>query len=193
MAHVARVTAALGLAALWLVAAPRVGAQRAVVRDDGEGAYALAIARTADSAIHRLDFYSTRAQLRAQMLFLAPRDTAVAIFFEIARRSSAAAQVVDETLERFERTRVPDDLHDLHATLLTALRAARGAADRLATAAQACEVDPSSVARCQTPFGAASSAVVGAYGRYLDARGRIARQILDTQTVLPAFVVSVRR
>jgi hypothetical protein len=161
--------------------------------DEREGAYALALARTADSAIHQLDFYSTRAQLRAQMLFLSPGDTAVAVFLEIARRGAAAAQVVDETAARFDVTPVPEDLRALHAQIRATLREARDAADRLASTAHACEIDPSSVSRCQTPFTAASSAVARAYSRYLEARARIARQITDTQTILPAFVVSVRR
>src|SRR5581483_9867806 len=110
-----------------------------------------------------------------QMMFLAPRDTAAAIFFEIARRSELAANGIDETASRFERTDVPSDLDALHHALLASLYAARSALDRLGGAAHACELDATSLSRCQTPFTSASSAVAEAYRRYLDTRARIAQ------------------
>lgn len=88
---------------------------------------------------------------------------------------------------------MPDDLHALHAALLGSIRSARGALDRLGAAAAACELDTTSMSRCQSPFTAASSAVAQAYARYLDVRGRIAAQVTDTQTTLPTFVLSARR
>jgi len=161
--------------------------------DRDEAEYALAVARVADRGIHHLDFFPARAQLRVQMIFLAPRDSAAAIFAEIERRSIDAGTAIDDISFRFEKTPVPDDLHVLHGALLTSLRSARAALDRLGIAASACERDPSSVSRCQTPITSASSAVAQAYSRYLDVRGRIASQVSDTRTTLPAFAVSSRR
>jgi hypothetical protein len=158
-----------------------------------ESAYASAIAHVADSAIRRLDFFPARAQVRAQMLLLTmPRDSAGAIFYEIARRSRDAAIGVDELMSRFEGTSVPDDLHPLHRELLAALRDARGSLDRLASSSTACQVDPAATTRCQSAFTAASSNVAKSYSRYLDVRRRIADQVQDTHTVLPEFVIAAR-
>lgn len=151
-----------------------------------EAAYAASIARVADSAIHRLDFFPARTQLRVQMLFMT-RDSANPVFSEISRRSLGAAMGVDEIASRFEGIRAPEDLRRLHADLVASLHAARTALDRLAASANACQVDVSSVQRCQSPFTAASSALGQAYKRYLDTRVKIKDQIIDTQTVLPDF------
>jgi len=152
-----------------------------------EAAYATSITRVADSAIHRLDFFPARSQLRVQMLFMTPRDSAGVLFVEIGRRSLGAAMVVDEIGSRFESVRAPDDLRQLHAQMVASLHAARSALDRLAASANACQYDVTSVQRCQAPFTAASSALGQAYKRYLETRVKIRDQIVDTQTVLPDF------
>ena len=154
-----------------------------------EAAYAVSITRVADSAIHRLDFFPARSQLRVQMLFMTAggRDSANPVFFEISRRSLGAAMVVDEVGSRFESIRAPEDLRRLHAELVSSLHAARAALDHLAASANACQLDVRSVQRCQSPFTAASSALGEAYKRYLDTRVKIRDQIVDTQTVLPDF------
>lgn len=152
-----------------------------------EAAYAISITRVADSAIHRLDFFPARSQLRVQMLFMSGRDSDNPVFVEISRRSLGAAMVLDDIGSRFEGIRAPEDLRRLHADLVSSLNAARTALDRLAASANACQVDVTSVQRCQAPFTSASSAVGQAYKRYLDIRLRIKEQIRDTQTVLPEF------
>ncbi len=157
-----------------------------------EAAYATSVAKVADSAIRRLDFFPARAQVRAQMLLLTPHDSAVAILSEITRRSRDAAQSLDEIAQHFESTSVPDDLGDLHRRLLAALRDAGTALTRLERASSACMIDPSSSTRCQGAFGSASSAVAQAYTRYLDVRAKIRDQITDTQTVLPEFRLANR-
>lgn len=155
-----------------------------------ETAYASSIVHVADSAIRRLDFFPARAQLRVQMLFLAPGDSAPLLFREVARRAADARDRLDDISSRFERTGVPEDLGALHHDLVGSLRSARTALDRLTASANACLVDATSVVRCQSPFTSASSAVGDAYRKYLDARAKIREQILDTQTLLPEFVVS---
>jgi len=157
-----------------------------------EAAYAVSIARVADSAIRRLDFFPARAQLRVQLLFVGPRDSTAVLFAEISRRSLAAAMSVDEISSRFEQSKVPEDLGSLHGELVSSLHAARTALDHLSSSANACQVDPTSVLRCQTPFTSASSALSSAYDRYLKARGKIRDQVADTQTVLPEFIVASR-
>jgi hypothetical protein len=151
-----------------------------------EAAYAVSIMHVADSAIHRLDFFPARSQLRVQMLFMTS-ESANPVFSEIGSRSLGAALVVDEIATSFEGIRAPDDLRRLHAELVSSLHAARAALDRLAASANACQVDVSSVQRCQSPFTAASSALGQAYKRYLDTRVKIKEQIADTQTLLPDF------
>ncbi|MDB4873850.1 MAG: hypothetical protein JWM41_296 [Gemmatimonadetes bacterium] len=176
--------------ALVALAAPavRATAQTPAAHDPAreEAVYAQSIIHIADSAIHRLDFFPVRAQVRIQMMFAA-RDSAGVLFFEIARRSEGAALVVDDIVSRFAGVRAPDDLRAMHAELVGSLRAARAALDRLSAAAMACQADPSTVLRCQTPFTSASTALGKAYRRYLDARFKIRDQITDTRTVLPEF------
>jgi hypothetical protein len=180
-----------------LYAARTAGAQQRVERLDppgvDEAAYAASIANVADSAIHRLDFFPARAQLRVQMMFMSPSDSAVAVFYEVARRSNEAAYRVDDIASRFEATPVPDDLGALHADLVKALHAARSALDRLARSSAACQTNVTSIGRCQTPFTSASSAVAQAYKKYLTARAKIGDQIRDTHTVLPEFAVASGR
>lgn len=159
---------------------------------DREAAYATSVAKVADSAIRRLDFFPARAQVRVQMLLLTPHDSAVAIFAEITRRSRDAALSLDEIAQHFESTPVPDDLGELHRNLLSALRDARTALARLERASSACAVDLSSSTRCQGAFSSASSAVAQSYARYLDVRAKIREQITDTQTVLPEFRLAGR-
>jgi hypothetical protein len=121
------------------------------------------------------------------MLFLGRADSAAVVFAALSSRSMAAALDVDDGSGAFERTLVPGDLAPLHRQLVDALHAARGALDRLSRSADACAADASSLSRCQAPFTAASSALGQAYARYLDTRRRIADQITDTRTLLPAF------
>ncbi|MEP6495909.1 MAG: hypothetical protein ABJF01_24730 [bacterium] len=184
--------------AVWLVVAVAIGGAFAPIYAQAspttpvdaareEAAYASSITHVADSAIHRLDFFPARSQLRVQMLFMTPRDSASVLFVEIGRRSLGAAMVVDEIGSRFEGVHAPDDLRQLHAEMVSSLHAARAALDRLAASANACQFDLSSVQRCQAPFTSASSALGQAYKRYLDTRVKIRDQIVDTQTILPEF------
>jgi hypothetical protein len=182
--------ALLGWLSAMVVAASSAAAQRTSSDAAREAAYAVSVARIADSAIHRLEFFPARAQLRAQLLFLSSNDSTTAVFAELAKHSVASAQNVDEISARFERIDVPDDLHRLHGELVESLRAARSALDRLAASSTACEFDPTAVTRCQTPFASASSALSVAYRKYLDVRQRIAAQIVDTDTRLPTFVAT---
>lgn len=187
------------LAAMVVALAARVAPAQDAAREQSgeavrEAAYAQSIMLVADSAIHRLDFFPSRLQLRMQMLFLMPRDSTAALFAAIGARSLAEAVSVDDVSSAFERTPVPDDLHALHGQLITSLHAARGALAHLATASNACAVDATSVSRCQAPFTSASSALGKAYASYLDARRKIGAQITDTRTVLSAFTeASTRR
>jgi hypothetical protein len=190
MRHCARrVVAALLSAAGGMAALPSLAAGQATAAMDSasETAYARAITRIADSAMHRLDFFPARAQLRVQMLFLAAHDSVAPLFVEIGRRSEMAALRVDEIVSEFGSIRAPDDLRQMHVDLVASLNAARAALDRLGVSAMACQADVRSIARCQTPFTAASTALGVAYKRYLDTRGRIRDQIIDTRTVLPDF------
>jgi len=126
-------------------------------------------------------------------MFMTPSDSAVAVFYEVARRSSEAAYRVDDIVSRFETTRVPGDLGALHGELVKSLHAARSALDRLARSSAACQMDVTSIGRCQTPFTSASSALAQAYKKYLATRAKISDQIRDTQTVLPEFAVASSR
>jgi hypothetical protein len=186
----ARFVPAFVLGALLPLLAPVTS--RALAQNPTEGeaareeAYARSVTQIADSGIHRLDFFPVRAQVHVQMVFAA-RDSVGVLFLEIGRRSETAAMTVDDVVNRFAAIRPPGDLHALHAELLRSLRSARSALDRLSAAAMACQSDPSATLRCQTPFTSASTALSVAYTRYLDARGRIRKQITDTQTVLPEF------
>ncbi|MFI5229769.1 MAG: hypothetical protein ACHQWU_11920, partial [Gemmatimonadales bacterium] len=181
--------AAIGLA-LAIAAVPTLSGQSPGGEATREAEYALSIAQVADSAIHRLDFFPARFQLRAQMLFLGRADSAAVVFAALSARSMAAAVAVDDVSSDFERTLVPGDLGELHHELVGALHAARGSLDRLSRSANACAADASSLSRCQSPFAAASIALGQAYAHYLEARQRIANQIADTKTVLPAFVTA---
>jgi hypothetical protein len=189
-----QLASALGFATAIVTLAPSVRpvqAQGAPIAAAREAAYAARVSSVADSAIHRLDFFPSRAQLRLQLLFLAPPDSTAMVFGEIARRGTAAAQRVDEIAADFEQTPVPDDLTKLHADLVASLHAARSALDRLALSANNCLADATSITRCQTPLTGASSAVTQAYQRYLSTRARIREQIRDTRTELAKFSVRV--
>jgi len=186
--RVARVRSRAVLVALAVtLGAAAAGAQtpRDPVRD--EAVYARVIETVADSAIHRLDFFPARSQTRVQLLFLSANDSIAVLFADLGRRSLGAAVAVDEMIGRFATTGVPDDLHGLHAELISALGAARSALDRLAAASAGCQMAVSSMQRCQSPFTSASTALTTAYKRYLDARVKIREQIRDTQTDLPEF------
>lgn len=169
------------------LAAASLGAQtpRDAARDEAQ--YAKVIENVADSAIHRLDFFPTRSQTRVQLLFLSANDSVAVLFADLGRRSLGAALSVDELIGRLGSTVIPDDLHDLHTQLMSALSAARSALDRLAAASAGCQMAVSSMQRCQSPFTSASTALTDAYKRYLDARVKIREQIRDTQTELPEF------
>lgn len=156
-----------------------------LVRD--EAAYAATVTRVADSAIHWLDFFPVRSQVRVQMLFSVGRDSLSGMFDAIGARSALAANAVDEMMRRFGGVAAPSDLRELHADLMLALRDARVALDRLASSAGACRIDAHSVSRCQSPFASASSAVDRAYERYLATRVKIRDQVRDTETMLPDF------
>jgi hypothetical protein len=152
-----------------------------------ESAYARAVATLGDSAVHRLDFFPARAQLRVQLAFLDPRAASVVPFGALARLSADAAPAVADLADRLGGVAAPADLDALHASLRTALDDATAALTHLAAAATACAADAGSVARCQAPFTEASSRLARAYARYLDARRRVRDRITDTGTVLPAF------
>jgi len=183
-ATVSRVSSAT-LFALLAASAATAQTTRDPARD--EAVYARVIETVADSAIHRLDFFPARSQTRVQLLFLSADDSVAVLFAELGRRSLVAAVAVDGMIGRFGSAPVPDDLHDLHRDLMSALGAARSALDRLAAAATGCEMAVASVQRCQSPFTAASAALSEAYGRYLGARLKLREQIRDTKTELPEF------
>jgi molybdopterin-guanine dinucleotide biosynthesis protein A len=158
-----------------------------------ERVYASAVATLADSAIHRLDFFPARAQLRVQTAFLSAQSEATSVpFAELAAIGAAAALAIDEGAQRFKAVAVPADLTALHGALVSSLSAATRAADRLAAAASACQASMMSIERCQTPFAAASSRLLESYKAYLAARSKIGSQILDTQTHLAEFKVAAR-
>jgi hypothetical protein len=165
---------------------PRVeaGARDSVTQ---ERAYAVAVAAIADSAIHRLDFFPVRAQLRVQTAFLAPSSDLPVPFDDLAARSAAVAEEIDAAVERLSSVSVPADLKRLNAQLLGALKDATGASASLTTAAHACQFAIGSVERCQGPFSAASSRLSASYKRYVEARARIRAQVLDTDTHLAEF------
>jgi hypothetical protein len=175
------------VAASAVFGAASLGAQSApdLVRE--EATYAATITRVADSAIHWLDFFPVRSQVRVQMLFSAAPDSTSALFDALSRRSAAAATLIDDMMRQFGGVATPSDLRELHADLMLALRDARAALDRLSSSAGACRLDARSVSRCQSPFASASSAVDRAYARYLATRVKIRDQVRDTETVLPDF------
>lgn len=152
-----------------------------------EHAYAIAVRTIADSAIHRLDFFPARAQLRVQTAFLAASPEASVPFDELAQLSAAATVAIGVAAERFAGVAVPSDLKTLHVELVKALEGATQAGEHLTMAAQACQVSMASVDRCQVPFSSASSRVADSYKRYLAARSKIRAQVLDTDTHLPEF------
>lgn len=151
-----------------------------------ERAYAVAVGVIADSAVHRLDFFPTRAQLRVQAAFLMPSNDQLP-FDDLAARGDAASIAIDAALERFADIRVPDDLKSLNAELVNALRDAIKASANLTAAAHACQVSMVSINRCQVPFSSASSRLAASYKHYLGARAKIGAQVLDTDTHLPDF------
>lgn len=177
------------------VLAFRTAVAQAAPRDSvqDERAYAVAVAAIADSAIHHLDFFPERNQLRVQMAFLSsPNDPRAVPFTEIARTSASVAIAIDEGIQRFEMVVVPHDLQARHRELTKSLHAAATAADRLAVAANACSVFGASIQRCQTPFTGASTQLSNAYRDYLAIRAKIADQVLDTETHLVEFRVANR-
>ena len=151
-----------------------------------ERAYAAAIGVIADSAIHRLDFFPARAQLRVQAAFLFPSDDAVP-FDNLATHGDAASVAIDAALDRFSDVHVPDDLKALNAELVSALKDATRASANLTVAAHSCQVSMSSVNRCQVPFTSASSRLAASYKHYLDTRAKIGAQVTDTDTHLREF------
>lgn len=151
-----------------------------------ERAYAAAVGAIADSAIHRLDFFPARAQLRVQAAFLLPSDDAVP-FDNLAAHGDAASVAIDAALDRFSDIHVPDDLKALNAELVNALKDATRASANLTAAAHSCQMSMVSVNRCQVPFTSASSRLAASYKHYLDARAKIGTQVVDTDTRLVAF------
>ncbi|HEY4307524.1 MAG TPA: hypothetical protein VGM82_23825 [Gemmatimonadaceae bacterium] len=151
-----------------------------------ERAYAVAIGEIADSAIHRLDFFPSRAQLRIQAAFMLPSDDPVP-FDALASRGNAASAAIGLAVDRFTDVRVPDDLRKLNAELVNALKDANNASANLTAAAHVCETMMTSINRCQAPFTSASSRLAASYNRYLGARAKIGAQIVDTDTHLADF------
>jgi hypothetical protein len=151
-----------------------------------ERAYALAVGTIADSAIHRLDFFPTRAQLRIQAAFLLPSNDPVP-FDDLAGRGDAVSSAIGLALDQFTDIRVPGDLKGLNAELVNALKDATRASANLAAAAQLCQVAMASIDRCQAPFTSASSHLAASYKRYLGARAKIGAQVVDTDTRLVEF------
>jgi len=152
-----------------------------------ERAYAGAIATVADSAIHRLDFFPARAQLRVQTAFLIPSSEETVPFDDLAVRGDAASIQIDAAVERLATVRVPSDLHALNTQLVKSLKGATNAAVSLTAAAHSCHVSMASIDRCQVPFSAASSRVAESYKRYIEVRAKIRAQILDTDTRIDDF------
>ena len=74
-----------------------LGAQNAADLVREEAAYAATITRVADSAIHWLDFFLVRSQVRVQMLFSVGRDS-LADVDAIRAVSVLAASAVDEMM-----------------------------------------------------------------------------------------------
>ena len=189
-----RIAGGIAVLVAGVVALPAASAQVAP-RDsiEDERAYAIALAAIADRAIHRLDFFPARAQMRVQTAFLSsPNDSTAVPFAQIASISATAASAIEEDTQRFAGVVVPDDLKGLHRDLVNSLRAAISAADRLSQAAGSCRVSTVSVQRCQSPFTSASAKIATAYRDYLATRAKIAAQVLDTNTELIAFKVASR-
>jgi hypothetical protein len=185
-AHVRRASALVVGAAL--LAPIRVRAQEAsdsLARVEGE--YAVRLAAIGDAAIHRLDFFPAKAQLRLQMALADPRSLAGVPFRALADRASRAATALQDDADHFETVTPSEDLAPLHRALIDVLRNAGDAAAHLANAAAACEADRASDVHCATPIAAASSELARTYRRYIDVRRRIADQVTDTGTRLIAF------
>lgn len=151
-----------------------------------ERSYAVAVATIADSAIHRLDFFPGRAQLRIQAAFVLPSSDQVP-FDDLAARGNAATTAIGAALDRFREVRVPADLKALHRELVNALTDANRATANLTMAANACQGSMSSIDRCQVPFTSATSRLAASYNHYLGARAKIGAQIVDTDTHLAEF------
>lgn len=180
----------LGASSVATLAPPRLNTRAGDVVADSvsdERAYAVAIATIADSAIHRLDFFPGRAQLRVQTAFLSPTPDAAIPFDDLAARGNAASVEIDAAVERLSTAPVPHDLKELSTKLLGALKDATRASWSLTTAAHACGQSIASVERCQVPFSSASSRVAESYKRYVDVRAKIRSQVLDTDTHLDDF------
>jgi hypothetical protein len=152
-----------------------------------ERRYVAAVGTIGDSAIRRLDFFPTRAQLRVQTAFISSSNGTQVPFDDLASRSDAAAQAIDAAVERLAGVTVPRDLEALNAELVKALRDATRASASLTHAAYACQLSMSSVERCQVPFSGASTRLAKAYERYLGVRGRIREKVLDTDTHMTPF------
>lgn len=152
-----------------------------------ERAYAAAVATIADGAMHRLDFFPARAQLRVQTAFMAPAPDASIPFDDLATRGSAAAMEIDVAVERLAAVSVPGDLKALNTRLVNALKDATRASSSLTAAAHACQQSMTSVDHCQVPFSSASSRVAESYKHYIEARAKIRAQVLDTDTHLEDF------
>lgn len=189
LTRVVRAGVAIGWAPAFIICGAAVAqAQRGAVDNvAAEASYALTIARVADSAIHRLDFFPARTQVRIQMAFLSPGESNKVPFGTIHQRGTDAALIVDAMLQSLVGVAAPEDLVTLHKALLASLRDATHALNELSAAAAACDAAPISVQRCQVPFTSASSAVSEAYTHYLEARSKIAMQITDTGTRLAEF------
>lgn len=152
-----------------------------------ERRYVAAVGTIGDSAIRRLDFFPTRAQLRVQTAFISSSNGTQVPFDDLASRSDAAAQAIDAAVERLAGVTVPRDLEALNAELVKALQDATRASASLTHAAYACQLSMSSVERCQVPFSGASTRLAKAYERYLGVRGRIREKVLDTDTHMTPF------
>jgi len=169
---------------------PQLSVRAAEVSSDSiaeERAYAFAIATVADSAIHRLDFFPARAQLKVQTAFLTASSEATVPFDDLAARGDAASIQIDDAVERLASVRVPADLRGLNTQLVKTLKGATKATASLTAAAHSCQVSMTSVDRCQVAFSAASSRVAESYKRYIEVRAKIRAQILDTDTHIDDF------
>ena len=152
-----------------------------------ERRYVAAVGTIGDSAIRRLDFFPTRAQLRVQTAFISSSNGTQVPFDDLASRSDAAAQAIDAAVERLAGVTVPRDLAALNAELVKALKDAMRASASLTQAAYACQLAMSSVERCQVPFSGASTRLAKSYENYLGVRGRIREKVLDTDTHMTPF------
>jgi len=152
-----------------------------------ERAYVAAVVTIADSAIHRLDFFPARAQLRVQTAFLASSRDATIPFDDLASRGDAAAVAMDAAVDRLATAHVPGDLKELHAKLVSALEEGIRASASLTAASRGCQLSMTSIEQCQAPFTSASSRIATSYRRYVEARARIQAQVLDTDTHLGEF------